>query len=130
MALLPVESLHTVLICEKWEECVSFYKDVLGFPIVYERDRFVEFEVTPGARIGILRPLDPDTPKPSKERVILSLCVPDIEEAHAKLSTLYPDLPTIRKHPWGPRLFEFRDPEGWRIEFWSKEAPPSRSEGV
>jgi hypothetical protein len=28
--MLRVKSLHTVLICEKWEDCVSFYKDVLA----------------------------------------------------------------------------------------------------
>jgi len=119
--VLPVKSLHTVLLCEKWEDCVSFYKDVLGFPVVYERDRFVEFQVTPDACIGILKPLKADDPRPSHDRVILSVCVEEIEEAHAKLKARCPDLPAIRKHPWGPRVFEFRDPEGWRIEFWSPE---------
>ncbi len=119
--MLPARSLHTVLICEKWEDCVSFYKDVLGFPVVEERERFVEFQVTPGARIGILRPLHPDAPNPSHDRVILSIRVEDIEEAHAELKARCPDLPAIRKHPWGARVFEFRDPEGWRIEFWSPE---------
>jgi catechol 2,3-dioxygenase-like lactoylglutathione lyase family enzyme len=117
--MLPVESLHTVLLCEKWEECVAFYRDVLGFPVVAERRRFVEFQVTPGARIGILRPLRPPSPPPDRDRVILSLCVSDIEEAHEALKVRCPDLPAIREHPWGQRVFEFRDPEGWRIEFWS-----------
>ena len=51
--MLPVGSLHTVLICDTWEACISFYRDTLGFPVVYERERFVESEVTPSARIGI-----------------------------------------------------------------------------
>lgn len=117
-----VKSLHTVLICEKWEECVAFYRDVLGFRVLHERDRFVEFRVTADARIGILKPLHPDAPKPTHRRVILSMCVEDIEEAHSKIKARYPALPAIRKHPWGPRVFEFRDPEGWRIEFWAHEA--------
>jgi len=117
--MLPVRSLNTVLMCERWEDCVSFYKDVLGFPVVHERERFVEFQVAPGARIGILRPLHPDAPRPSHDRVILSICVEDLEEAREELKGRCPDLPPIRKHPWGPRVFEFRDPEGWRIEFWS-----------
>jgi catechol 2,3-dioxygenase-like lactoylglutathione lyase family enzyme len=119
--MLPVRSLHTVLICEKWEECVSFYRDVLGFSVVHERERFVEFQVTPDARIGILEPLQPDAPRPSHDRVILSICVEDIEEAHAILAERWPALPAIRKHPWGPRVFELRDPEGWRIEFWTPD---------
>jgi len=117
--MLPVKSLHTVLLCEKWEDCVSFYKEVLGFPVLYERERFVEFQVTADARIGILKPLHPYAPRPSHEHVILSISVEDIEEAHSELKARFPGLPPISKHPWGPRVFEFRDPEGWRIEFWS-----------
>jgi catechol 2,3-dioxygenase-like lactoylglutathione lyase family enzyme len=117
--MLPVKSLHTVLICEKWEDCVSFYKDVLGFPVLYERERFVEFQVTGDARIGILKPLHPNVPKPTHDRLILSICVEDIEAAHGQLNTRFPGLPAVRKHPWGPRVFEFRDPEGRRIELWS-----------
>ena len=117
--MVAVKSLHTVLLCEKWEDCVSFYRDVLEFPVVYERERFVEFRVTPHACIGILKPLHPDAPRPSHDRVILSICVEDIEEAHAELKARISDLPPPRKHPWGPRVFESRDPEGWRIEFWS-----------
>ena len=121
--MLPVKSLHTVLICEQWEACISFYRDVLGFRVVDERERFIEFQVTPGARIGILRPLDPARSKPGfgRDRVILSICVDRIEEAHAELKARYPGIPAIRKHPWGARVFEFKDPEGWRVEFWSPE---------
>lgn len=117
--MLAARSLHTVLICEKWEECVSFYKEILGFRIVEERERFVEFQVTPGARVGILRPLKPQSPRTGHERVILSVCVEDIEAAHAELQERCPGLPPVRGHPWGARVFELRDPEGWRIEFWS-----------
>jgi hypothetical protein len=53
--------------------------------------------------------------------VILSVCVEDIEATHAELKARLPDLPSVRKHPWGPKVFEFRDPEGWRLEFWSSE---------
>ncbi len=119
----PAKSLHTVLICEQWEACVSFYRDVLGFSVVHERERFVEFEVTPGARIGILRPLRPAAgrSRSGQDRLILSLCVDRIEEVHAELKARVPELPPIRKHPWGARVFEFRDPEGWRVELWSPE---------
>lgn len=117
--MLPVRSLHTVLLSEKWEECVSFYKDVLGFPVVYERERFVEFRVAAHAHIGILRPLRSNAPTPGHEDVILSICVDDIERTRAELEPRFPGLPAVTKHPWGPRVFEFRDPEGRRIEFWS-----------
>lgn len=117
--MFPITSLHTVLICEKWEECVSFYRNVLAFPVVDERERFVEFQVAPGARIGILRPLHPERPERSHDRVIVSICVVSVEEAHSELKARCPDLPPIRKHPWGARVFELRDPEGWRLEFWS-----------
>jgi len=119
--MVPVRSLHTVLLCERWEQCVSFYKDVLGFRVVDQRERFAEFEVAPGARIGILRPLHSKSQAGNRDRVILSLCVTSIEEVHARLKARCPDLPPIRKHPWGARVFELRDPEGWRIEFWTRE---------
>ena len=125
--MLRVSSFHTVLFCEKWEECVSFYRDVLGFRIVEKRDRFVEFEVTGGARIGILRPLHPDAREPDHEPVILSFRVSNIEETHADLKMRFSRLPAVREHPWGAMVFELRDPEGWRLEFWSSEGFPRKA---
>ena len=81
----------------------------------------MEFQVKPDACIGILRPRHPDAPRPSHDRVILSIRVEDIEAAHWELKARFPGLPAAKKHPWGPRAFELRDPEGWRIEFWSYE---------
>jgi len=128
--MLRVSSFHTVLFCEKWEECVSFYRDVLGFRIVEKRDRFVEFEVTGGARIGILRPLNPPARQRGHDSVILSFRVADIEETHAELKSRCAELPAVREHPWGARVFELRDPEGWRLEFWSSEGSSRDAAGA
>lgn len=84
----------------------------------------MEFQVAAHACIGILRPLQPDTDRPTHDRVILSIRVEDIEAAHRELEVRLPNLPPVRKHPRGPRVFEFRDPEGRRIEFWSPNETP------
>lgn len=120
MAGISVASFHTVLRCRKWAACVSFYRDVLRFPIVDRKKRFVEFQVTSTSRIGLI-----DTGgrgregEGARDRVILSFCVPDLEAAHEALSSRWPGTSEIRTHPWGDRLFEMEDPEARPIEFWT-----------
>ena len=114
-----VRSFHTVLYCHKWKECVSFYRDVLGFPVMFANEIFLEVQPVTGARIGLM---DAGRTRWSASRgdsFILSFRVSDIEETHQCVEQRYTGLGELKDHPWGGRLFEIKDPEGRRIEFWS-----------
>ena len=116
---IPVEVLHLVLFCRAWDACVGFYRDTMGFPEVDAREGFLEVEAAPAARIGLIR-----VPRSSRREAgagpfLVSLRVTDIDRTHRLLSERLPGLEPVRAHPWGADLFEIRDPEGRRLEFWS-----------
>ena len=119
MEPLPVESFHTILFCRKWDACVAFYRDILGFAVVDEKPGFMEFQVTPESRIGLLQSAANSTPGADETFSILSFRVKNIEEIHKALSGRFEGLTALRLHPWGAHLFELRDPEGRRLEFWA-----------
>lgn len=117
------KSFHTVLLCSKWESCVSFYRDVLGLRSVEARDGFVEVEVVEGSFIGLIRSPGDSTSEACSTPVILSFRVDNTDELHAILSKQHRGIGAVRLHPWGVRLFEMRDPEGRRLEFWTPQTP-------
>ena len=114
-----LRSVHTILYSKEWARCVSFYRDVLLFPVAYSNRVFVEFEPVSGARIGLIDATRSSRRSVSCDSTLLSFCVRDLEKVHALLSRRCPGVSEIRAHPWGARLFELKDPEGRRLEFWS-----------
>ena len=119
MESLPIRSFHTVLFCRKWDECVVFYRDVLGFCVIDQKKHFMEFQVTQESRISLLKPKRSFPPEHRDQTFILSFCVSDIEETHRRLAARLPGLAEVKSHPWRAMVFELQDPEGRRIEFWS-----------
>ena len=118
---LSVESFHTVLFCRKWDACVSFYRDVLGFKVVDTKPGFIEFQVAQGSQIGLLKPSKDSASEPDDTSFILSFRVRDVEEIHKTLSARCTGITAVKQHSWGARLFELRDPEGRRLEFWTPQ---------
>ena len=121
MNRLPVESFHTILPCRRWDACVSFYRDVLEFEAVDIRPGFIELEVAPGSRLGLLRRAKCDNPESRDDSVILTFRVGDVDKIHNILSARCEEISQVKSHPWGARLFELRDPEGRRLEFWTPQ---------
>jgi catechol 2,3-dioxygenase-like lactoylglutathione lyase family enzyme len=121
MKSLSAESFHTVLFCRKWDACVAFYRDILGFEVVDAKPGFVEFEVAPGSRIGLLKPAGDVASEYSDASFILSFRVGNVDEIHRTLSERCEGLTGVKSHSWGARLFELRDPEGRRLEFWTPQ---------
>ena len=118
---LAVESFHTVLFCLKWDACVSFYRDVLGFAVVDEKPGFVELEVTADSRIGLIRASGKRALPDNASQPILSFRVDNAELAHRMLSARGASATAMRRHPWGAYLFELRDPDQRRLEFWTQK---------
>jgi len=118
---ISVESFHTILRCRKWDACVSFYRDTLGFEVVYTRPGFVELQIAAGSRIGLIKQNRKNEPKNPDASVILSFRVENVEKAYEILAMRCKGALEVRQHPWGARLFELRDPEGRRLEFWTPQ---------
>ena len=119
MKLLSVDSFHTVLICRKWDVCVNFYRDILGFAIVDEKPGFVEFQITPESCVGLLKSPESSALKSSDTSFILSFRVGDVKEIHKILSGRCKGMTAVKRHTWGAHVFELRDPEERRLEFWT-----------
>jgi catechol 2,3-dioxygenase-like lactoylglutathione lyase family enzyme len=121
MSALAVESFHTVLSCRNWEECVTFYRDFLGFRTVDSKPGFVEVEVSPGACIGLIRSAGDDNSENRAFALVLTFRVANLEKAHEILSARCQGVTEIMRHPWGARLFKMRDPEGRPLEIWTRD---------
>lgn len=118
-ANLSVRSFHTVLYCDQWEECIAFYRDVLGFPVVFANEIFVEVQPAEGARIGLMNASRTRWSALRSDSLILSFRVADIEKTHQTLKKELSGIGQIVDHSWGARLFEIKDPDDRRIELWS-----------
>lgn len=114
-----VESFHTVLYCRNWDACVSFYRDILEFEEADTQPGFVEVRVAPGSRIGLIRRSGDQDAQNRDPAVLLSFRVSDVDTVHAILSARWKEVSGVKPHPWGARLFELRDPDGRRLEFWT-----------
>ena len=121
MKSLSIESFHTVLFCCRWDACVAFYQGVLGFPVVDQKPGFVEFEVTPCSRIGLIKSSGKAVSKKNGSSLVLSFRIGNIEEIHKILLMKCGKTSDVKQHPWGARVFEVRDPEGRRLEFWAPQ---------
>jgi catechol 2,3-dioxygenase-like lactoylglutathione lyase family enzyme len=121
MKPLSIESFHTLFFCRNWDACVAFYRDILAFPVVDEKRGFIEFRVAPGSRIGLRKSAREPLFKENKHFFILSLRVGNVEEVHKILSMSCKNVTAVKHHPWGARVFEVKDPEGRRLEFWTPE---------
>ncbi|HPD60871.1 MAG TPA: VOC family protein [Thermodesulfobacteriota bacterium] len=118
--MLPITSVHTILYCQKWKECISFYRDILGFPVVFDNNILVELEPTPNARIGLMDVSRTKRNVTEPETIVLSFQVADIEKTYILLREKSGDTVERKEHRWGAQVVELRDPEGRRVEFWSK----------
>jgi Glyoxalase/Bleomycin resistance protein/Dioxygenase superfamily. len=118
--MLPIMSCHTILYCRKWKECVAFYRDFLGFLVVFDNNILVELEPAPNARIGVMDVSRTKRNVTAPETIVLSFKVADIEKTHNLLREKSGEIVERKDHPWGAWVVELKDPEGRMIEFWSK----------
>lgn len=116
---LSVASAHTVLYCERWDECVRFYRDQLGFAVSFTNELFVEVQTSRAGYLGLMDASRTRYPPEAPRGFLLSFRVEDVEKVHADLKHRLAGLPPLIDHAWGARLFETRDPDGRRVEFWS-----------
>lgn len=103
----------------------TFYRDVLGLPLVIDQGFAKIFRLADGAHVGLVDEARGMNDWQEAKCVQLCLRVPDVEAWHAwaqdaglnELSQLFVN-ETI-----GIRAFVFRDPEGYQIEVQSATRP-------
>ncbi len=115
-----VKHANTILYCKHWRRAVDFYRHALALRVVFERDWFVEFALCDGARLSIADEARARVKSAAGAGLTLSLEVEDADGLWRELegNGLAPE--PIRDHPWGARAFYLFDPEGHRVEIWSR----------
>ncbi len=116
---IQVRSFHAILYCRNWDACVAFYTGVLGFGVADSRNGFVEVQVNPASRIGLIRRPPESCPEDPAAAVVLTFLVEDLDGARAAVASRWGRVSTVRRHPWGARLFDLKDPDGRRLEVWT-----------
>jgi len=129
MALGGIGNLdHTVLLCRDLAATRAFYRDVMGFPIELDRERWVSFRV--GASLLSLRArgvwsVGDDGPIPAGTAAVqlaFRVAPPAVDDCHAQLVAKGV---TIMRGPtdlpeWRHRTLFFRDPEDNVIEIYAE----------
>ena len=109
---------NTILYCRHWVDCVRFYREVLHFPVHFENEWFVEFEVSHTGYVSIADAFRTSVESSGGQGVTLSLQVNDLDGLHGHLRDK--DVkPGPIQSKWGAEVFYLKDPEGHRLEFWS-----------
>lgn len=121
---LPILRTNTIIYTGNWDTLVAFYRVRMQLPVSFSNDWFIEFELARGAYLSIADESRAKVKSAGPAGLTLSWQVEDIEASWQWLNDqgIAPEI--IRDHPWGARTCYFYDPEGRRLELWSKEPRP------
>ena len=117
---LNIVSVNTILYCRQWTETVEFYEHKLKFNKHRLSDWLIEFKITNSMAISLANEDRTSVKSVSGQGITITWQVDNIEESRCMLKQngIHPE--TIKPHSLGGRLFRFYDPEGHRLEIWSK----------
>ena len=102
--------------CYDWEAALTFYRDVVGFPLTYSDADigWAQFQLGP-SYLGLERcdPADTEAKELVGRFVGTSIEVDDIQDVYQRLKGKGVEFTAApAKQPWGGTLAHFRDPEG------------------
>src|SRR3989344_1323488 len=114
------EELRIVFVVNNYEQTRTFYEIILGLPVFNEWDR------TKGDR-GVIYTLGntlleilEGEQAPVSEGFYVYVEVKDVDVLWQKLSPAVEVIDQITPRPWGHRNFSVKDPNGFKIKFFSK----------
>ncbi|MGB3135833.1 MAG: VOC family protein [Nodosilinea sp.] len=115
---LGCTSVFLTLATERFDDLVSFYRDLLGQGARrYQRDRYAEFQL-PGLRLAIFRPRPDQAAQfsaPTSDAISLCVEVVDLDAAIAHLAHLgYPPPAPVLTASHGREVYVY-DPDGNRL---------------
>lgn len=118
---IALQRSNTILYCRHWIETVRFYKTQMHLPVTFDNDWFVEFQLTPNSFLSIANSARATISDVQGQGITLTWEVTDLEQVKAYLERQ--GVPTTPiQHKWQALVCYCYDPEGHRLEFWSKEA--------
>ncbi|MBE2223947.1 MAG: VOC family protein [Anaerolineae bacterium] len=116
---ITLQRTNTILYCRYWMETVHFYKKQLCFPVTFENDWFIEFQLTSASFLSIANSARASIADVLGQGVTLTWEVTDLEDAKEHLEMQGIATTPIQRR-WGALAFYCTDPEGHRLEFWTK----------
>ena len=111
----------------KLEQSRDFYRDYLGFELVFENDNYIEMLAQGSTTMGIsfVTPELSGGEKFTGEGIILSLEATDVDTEYARLKAAGVRIcEELRDKAWGERSFVINDPNGVHIYIY-KAIPPT-----
>ena len=111
---------NTILYCRHWSATVAFYRSLLGLPVSFENDWFVEFQLNDGAYLSVADASRASIAAVAGQGITLAWQVRDLAGMHAHLAAAGAPVTPIRRR-WDAWVFYCHDPEGHRLEFWTDQ---------
>jgi catechol 2,3-dioxygenase-like lactoylglutathione lyase family enzyme len=111
----------------KLEQSRDFYRDYLGFELVFENDNYIEMLAQGSTTMGVsfVTPELSGGEKFTGEGIILSLEAADVDAEFARLKAAgVRILEELRDKVWGERSFVINDPNGVHVYIY-KAIPPT-----
>jgi catechol 2,3-dioxygenase-like lactoylglutathione lyase family enzyme len=118
---MKILAANTIIYCKKWPESVHFYRDVLQLAISFQKDDwFIEFVVNGAAHLSIADAAKCTIPPGSGVGLTLSFFVQDLRATQDIFTQHKIETTEIKAKGWRAPYFYVHDPEGTRIEFWTR----------
>lgn len=102
------------------ERETSFYKDILGFPLVLDQGWIKYFALNDRAQLGLVDASRGSIKASDDKPVLLSFVVDDPDYFFRRLKESGYEKPVpqpVTREDIGIRAFIFEDPEGYKLEF-------------
>lgn len=109
---------NVILYCEKWEETVHFYREILFLEVAFSSDWFIEFSLNEKSRLSIADKARSSILRTVPKGITLTLQVRNIDSIWYDFNEKNLEPTPIKSHPWNAKVFYVFDPEGHRIELW------------
>ena len=111
----------------KLDQSRDFYRDTLGFALVFENDSYIEMLAQGSTTMGVsfVSPELSGGEKFTGEGIILSFEVADVDAEFVRLKAAgVRILEELRDKAWGERSFVINDPKGVHVYIY-KSIPPT-----
>lgn len=118
--LFEIPRTNIILYCQQWPAVAEFYGTVLGLPVQYQNDWFIEYQIHEGCYLSVANAQRATIQSASGQGITLSWQVADVALAREQLTQQQVEVTAI-KHKWGALVCYLHDPEGNRIELWQPQ---------
>ena len=117
---MSIEGMNLILYCTHFTECVQFYSEMLGFPIVSNHEWFIEFKIAEGTYLSCMDENHTSIKSSGGAGTTLTFKVDDAETVHTMLKDKGAEPSDLKVRHWAVKSFFLHDPDGYRLEIWSQ----------